>query len=62
MYLDYEMAKMFALNSISIGNNMIVPVGADTFIKKLKEKGFVVYEVDMSEFLKFGGGLKCLTF
>jgi N-dimethylarginine dimethylaminohydrolase len=35
---------------------------ARRFIKELKNRGFKVHEIDISEFIKFGGGLKCLTF
>lgn len=62
IYLGYRDAKEFALNSIAIGKNIIVHFEAENFISILKKKGFSVHTVDISEFIKFGGGLKCLTF
>lgn len=62
IYLSYKDAKEFALNSVVIENHAIVHYEAENFIKILQEKGFTVDTVDVSEFIKFGGGLKCLTF
>jgi len=62
MHLTYKDAKEFALNSTVIGKHVIVHYEAENFIHKLQEKGFTVHPVDVSEFIKFGGGLKCLTF
>ncbi len=45
-----------------VDNNIVVHQEAKGFIEILKNKGFNVHEVDVSEFIKFGGGLKCLTF
>jgi N-dimethylarginine dimethylaminohydrolase len=60
--LSYEDACAFALNSVVIGNNIIVHHEAKGFIETMKKRDFIVHEVDVSEFIKFGGGLKCLSF
>lgn len=60
--LDQQSALDFALNSIALNNNILVHYKAKSFISKLKKRGFDLYELDVSEFIKFGGGLKCLTF
>jgi N-dimethylarginine dimethylaminohydrolase len=60
--LNLQDAEEFAANSIAIGKDIIVHKGAKNFSNILENKGFTVHPVDMSEFLKFGGGLKCLTF
>ncbi len=60
--VSFEEAKNFALNSVIVGNNIVVHYEAKGFIEEMKDRGFNVYEVDVSEFIKFGGGLKCLTF
>lgn len=57
-----ESAESFALNSIALNDHIIVHYEAKKFIKRLKDRGFIVKTVDVSEFIKFGGGLKCLTF
>jgi len=62
IYLTYKDAKEFALNSTVIGKHVIVHYEAENFIHILQEKGFIVHPIDVSEFIKFGGGLKCLTF
>jgi N-dimethylarginine dimethylaminohydrolase len=55
-------AEAFALNSVSIDNNIVVHYEAQNFINLLKSRSFNVHTVDISEFIKFGGGLKCLSF
>lgn len=41
---------------------MIVHFEAESFIASLKERGYIVHTVDVSEFINLGGGLKSLTF
>lgn len=61
--LSYEDALGFACNSVSLdGKNLIAHYEAKGFIEDLRNRGFTVHTVDISEFIKFGGGLKCLTF
>lgn len=60
--LNSNDAQSFALNSVSLGNDLIIHKSAQNFIRLMREKGFTVHEVDISEFIKFGGGLKCLSF
>lgn len=63
MPLSYEDALAFCCNSVSLdGKNLVVHYEASDFIQRLRDRGFVVHTVDISEFIKFGGGLKCLTF
>ena len=62
MELDLEDASNFSTNSIVIGKYVIVHVGATKFIKKLEEVGLIPIPMDIKEFLKFWGGIKCLTF
>lgn len=54
-------AKKFACNSIVNGNNVIIPTGCPALSRDLRDYGFTVYEVPMSEFLKSGGACKCLA-
>lgn len=54
-------AAWFALNAVSDGRNVVVPEQAPDFARQLEERGFVPIPVDVSEFLKAGGGAKCCT-
>lgn len=51
-----------ALNSLVFGKNVVVHYEAKNFISELESRGYRVHTVDVGEFMKFGGGLKCLTF
>lgn len=55
-------AHKMACNSVLYRNNIVVNKGLSKgLIKKLKKKGLKIIEVDLSEFLKGGGGAHCLT-
>jgi len=54
-------ARAFACNSIVWGGVVFMPTGAPVLRKELERRGLGTVEVDVSEFLKFGGGIKCLT-
>lgn len=54
-------AEWFALNAVSDGKNVVVAEQARSFQIQLTERGFTPVPVDMSEFLKSGGGAKCCT-
>lgn len=62
LYLTENDALNFALNSIVIGKNIIIHESATRVHDLLEEKGFIIHKVNISEFIKFGGGIKCLTF
>lgn len=59
--VDRAEAEWFALNAVSDGRNVVVPVQAPGFAAALRERGFVPVPVDVSEFRKAGGGAKCCT-
>jgi N-dimethylarginine dimethylaminohydrolase len=52
-------AKNFACNSVLIENKIVMPKDCPITVKKLKS--FDVYPVDVTEFIKAGGAVKCLT-
>jgi N-dimethylarginine dimethylaminohydrolase len=54
-------AKQFACNAVVIDKNVIIPSGCFETKNKLESKGYRVFDVDMSEFIKAGGACKCLT-
>lgn len=59
--MSAKTANTYGANSFVSGKDIIV--GAATppaFHKKLEELGMKVYKVDMSEFVKAGGGIHCL--
>lgn len=60
--IDAEEALLFACNSMSLDENVIVSTTkAARFNKALDKAGFQVVPLDLSEFGKSGGGAKCLT-
>jgi N-dimethylarginine dimethylaminohydrolase len=54
-------AKAFACNSVVWGGSVFMAMGAPGLRKEIEKRGIEVEEIDVSEFLKFGGGIKCLT-
>ncbi|WP_040165904.1 dimethylargininase [Microbacterium gorillae] len=52
---------VFGLNSASDGRNVIISPRATGFGAQLRERGYEVHEVDLSELLLGGGGIKCCT-
>lgn len=58
---EEEDALAFGLNSVSDGENVILPAAATGLAQKLATKGFTVHRVDLSELVKGGGSVKCCT-
>ena len=56
-----EEARAFACNTVAIGDTIIFNKSSERLIDVMREKGFQVIPLDMSEFLKSGGSTKCLT-
>lgn len=56
-----EEAENFALNSFVHDQVVFMQKGNPETQKKLKEFGYQVVEVDVTEFMKAGGGIHCLT-
>ncbi|HEX7041779.1 MAG TPA: hypothetical protein VF189_00880, partial [Patescibacteria group bacterium] len=56
-----EEAFNFSSNSVVTDHHVIVQKGNPTFTKKLHKLGYATEEVDLSEFMKSGGGAHCLT-
>ncbi|MFF3686096.1 dimethylargininase [Streptomyces sp. NPDC002187] len=56
-----EDAMAFGLNSVSDGRHVLVAPRAEALIGQLVTHGYVPVPVDMSEFHKAGGGIKCCT-
>jgi N-dimethylarginine dimethylaminohydrolase len=59
---DSEALTTFCANSIVIGRTVVMPAGSPERVKaQLAEWDFEVVEVDVSEFHKGGGSVRCLT-
>ena len=54
-------AMAFGLNSVSDGRHVFVAPQATGLIAQLAAHGYVPVPVDLSEFHKAGGGIKCCT-
>ncbi|RVU28177.1 amidinotransferase [Streptomyces antnestii] len=54
-------AMAFGLNSVSDGRHVFVAPQATGLVAQLEERGYVPVPVDLSEFHKAGGGIKCCT-
>jgi N-dimethylarginine dimethylaminohydrolase len=54
-------AKRLACNALVIGQSVILNAGCPHLIRVLSEVGYQVHEIETTEFLKAGGGPKCLT-
>jgi N-dimethylarginine dimethylaminohydrolase len=58
---DTDDAMVFGLNAVSDGRHVILPQAATHLIAELRAHEYVPIGVDVSEFLKAGGGVKCCT-
>jgi N-dimethylarginine dimethylaminohydrolase len=59
---DDEALTTFCANSIVVGRTVVMPAGSPDRVKaQLVEWDFEVVEVDVSEFHKGGGSVRCLT-
>jgi N-dimethylarginine dimethylaminohydrolase len=54
-------ASNFACNAVNILDTVIFNEGSHALADELKQRGFRVIQVNLSEFLKSGGSAKCLT-
>jgi N-dimethylarginine dimethylaminohydrolase len=59
--IDESEALRFACNSVCVGLNVVMPAGCPKLTMQLQQRGYHVYPVEMSEFMKAGGAAKCLT-
>ncbi|MCW2764219.1 MAG: amidinotransferase [Nocardioides sp.] len=58
---EEEALTTFCANSIVIGRTVVMPACPDRVRGQLEEWGFAVEVVDVSEFHKGGGSIRCLT-
>jgi N-dimethylarginine dimethylaminohydrolase len=59
--LSEQEALTFCANSVVIGRTVVMPACPDRVWLELEHRGFTVEIVDVSEFHKGGGSIRCLT-
>ena len=59
--LTPEESKQFCANAVCVGKSIVMNRGTARLTKLLGELGFSVLETPLTEFMKSGGGAKCLT-
>ena len=61
LWLEDEEALGFCANSVVVGSTVVMPATPVRVGRQLEAWGFDVVTCDVSEFLKAGGGCRCLT-
>jgi N-dimethylarginine dimethylaminohydrolase len=61
LVLSEEEALTFCANSIVLGRTIVMPACPDRVRARLEEWGFEIVVVEVGEFLKGGGAIRCLT-
>ncbi len=56
-----EVAEAFACNAINIGGKVLSSMGVESLKQDLGHAGFSVLPLPMTEFMKAGGGVRCLS-
>lgn len=58
---DASDAAVLGVNAVSDGRNVVMSAAAPHLERRLRERCYHPIEVDLSELLKAGGGVKCCT-
>jgi N-dimethylarginine dimethylaminohydrolase len=61
LWLEEDEALAFCANSVVVGNNIVMPSVPVRVGRQLEQWGFTIVESPVDEFLKAGGGCRCLT-
>jgi N-dimethylarginine dimethylaminohydrolase len=59
--LDSAEAMRFAANAVVVGRGVVLNAGCPRLSAELERRGYEVFSVDLSEFMKAGGAAKCLV-
>ena len=59
--LKIDESESYAANCIWVNDKVIIPMGYPKAKKIIKDAGYEIIEVDVSEFKKLDGGLSCLS-
>lgn len=62
LWLEDDEALAFCANSVVVDRNIVMPTVPPRVGRQLEAWGFSVVESPVGEFLKAGGGCRCLTF
>ena len=60
-FIEIPEEESYAANSLWINDTVLVPEGYPITRQKIKDAGYAIREVDVSEFRKQEGGLSCLS-
>jgi N-dimethylarginine dimethylaminohydrolase len=61
LWLEEEEALTFCANSVVVGTTVVMPACPDRVAHQLEAWGFDVVVTPVDEFIKAGGGVRCLT-
>jgi N-dimethylarginine dimethylaminohydrolase len=59
--LELAEALRFGANAVVVDKSVVINSGCPKLSAQLEQRGFEVFSVDLSEFMKAGGAAKCLT-
>jgi len=59
--LEVDAAEAYAANCIRVNDEVLLPLGYPRITARLRDLGYTVRLLDMSEFQKMDGGLSCLS-
>jgi N-dimethylarginine dimethylaminohydrolase len=59
--VEAEEAYRFVCNSVVVGEHVVMSPGCPLAREAVQARGYTVHEVEVGEFLKAGGGAKCLA-
>ncbi|MGM0666465.1 MAG: dimethylarginine dimethylaminohydrolase family protein [Bacteroidota bacterium] len=59
--IDIDLSESYAANCIWVNGNVLVPAGYPGTRDKIRDAGYNIIEIDVSEFRKLDGGLSCLS-
>jgi len=59
--IEIDPAESYAANCIWVNDNVLVPAGYPITRQRIKDAGYNIIEIDVSEFRKLDGGLSCLS-
>ena len=59
--VEADEARRFVCNAIVAGEHLVISRDCPQVKRELQDRGYAVHEVDVGEFLKAGGGAKCLA-
>jgi dimethylargininase len=54
-------SESYAANCLNLNGTVIIPAGFPQLLQKIRDRGYITKEIQMSEFQKLDGGLSCLS-